>query len=301
MKSLLREPLFCFLLLGGLMFGVYEFVADTGYDRDQRTEIIITDGQVDALIQGFERVRQRLPSQQELDGLLQDFVREEILYREALSMGLDRDDPIVRRRLQQKLEFLSENIATLDPPTDAELQAFLQDNPDLFRQLTQFTFEQIYFNANARGDAVHADAKAVLRELRQKEKESGPESTLSIAGVSGDKLLMSQSRFERASESEVTRTMGAQFLGAIKQLRIGSWQGPVESGFGLHLVYVSERIEGNLPALAEIREMVRTEWESSKRKQANEVFYNAMRERYVVTLANPESTEAVTSTQKSSL
>ena len=219
MRTLSREPLLYFLLLGGLMFGVYNFVADNSSAGQQPTEIVITDGQVDALIQGFEKVRQRLPSQQELDGLLQDFVREEIMYREALAMGLDRDDSIVRRRLQQKLEFVSEDIATLDEPTDAELQTFLEENPDLFRQPTRFTLKHIYFNANARGESVRTDAESLLSSLRKQEDQSGSVSTLNASGQSGDPLLMTRSRFEMASESEVSGALGTQFLESVRNCR----------------------------------------------------------------------------------
>jgi len=289
MKTLLREPLLYFLLLGGLMFGVYDFVFDDANGEQQLAEIVITDGQVDALIQGFEKSRQRLPSQQELDGLLQGFVREEIMYREALAMGLDRDDPIVRRRLQQKLEFLSEDIATLDEPTDAELQAFLDDHPDLFLQPTQFTLEQIYFNSNARGSSVRSDAESLLQTLRAREKQSGSNSESNAPAQFGDPLLMTPSRFNVVSESEISRAFGAQFLEAVEDLPLGRWEGPVRSGLGLHLVFIHERNVGNLPPLAEIRKVVNREWESTKRRQANDAFYSAMRERYTVTLAEPGS------------
>jgi len=291
MKSLLREPLLYFLLLGGLMFGVYSLIADNSSDGQQPTELVITNGQVDALIQGFEKARQRLPSQQELDGLLQDFVREEIMYREALAMGLDRDDPIVRRRLQQKLEFISEDIATLDEPTDAELQAFLEENPDRFRQPIRFTLDHIYFNANARGDSVRSDAELLLSSLREKDNQSGSISTVNSPGQSGDPLLMTQSHFDMANEIEISAALGPQFVESVRELPIGRWQGPIESGLGLHLVFLSDRVEGDLPPLTEIRNTVKREWEATKREQANDVFYGAMRERYTVTLAAPESVE----------
>ena len=141
-----------FLLLGAAMFGTYQLVSDAGFSGNQPLEeIVITEGHIDALILGFERVWQRPPTAQELDGLLQAHIREEVMYREALAMGLDRDDTIIRQRLQQKLAFLTEDIASLAEPTEGELEAFLATNQERFREQTRFSFEQVYFNASQRG------------------------------------------------------------------------------------------------------------------------------------------------------
>tara|TARA_B100000686_G_scaffold350367_1_gene446153 strand:+ start:810 stop:1715 length:906 start_codon:yes stop_codon:yes gene_type:complete len=287
MKTLLREPLVYFLLLGGLFFGAYNLVSDKSYGEQERNEIVITDGQIDALIRGFERVRQRLPSQQELDGLLQAFIREEIMYREALAMGLDRGDAIIRRQLQKKLEFLSEDIATLEEPTDTELQNFLTDKPHLFREPTRFTLEHIYFNSSTRGESVRSDAQSLLDTLKEQENQSGSGHIPNSSGQYGDLLVMTQSRFEKADESEISAIFGGRFLEAIKEIPIGHWEGPIESGLGVHIVYLRERLEGDVPPFNELRSTLKREWEAVKRQQANDAFYSALRERYTVTLAEP--------------
>jgi len=289
--NITREPLLYFLLLGAAMFGSYELISGRGSSNsEQLEEIVITQGRVDALILGFEKVWQRLPTQQELDGLVQGHVREEVMYREALAMGLDRDDAIIRRRLQQKLEFLTEDIASLEEPTQEELQTFLTENPELFREQARFSFEHIFFNVSERGAAAMTDAKSTLIDLQQLNGSDGGERPIATADPSrlGDQLLMLKTRFHQAYELEIRRALGSQFFDQLQSLPTGSWQGPLESGFGLHLVYVSSHIEGDPPQLVDVLNAVTREWTSRKRTETNEAFYAAMRNRYIVTVAEPD-------------
>ena len=281
MLKLVKDPLFHFLLLGVAFFVLFEWVAgDARTEIDQAKEIVVTEGRIRALSQNFEKVWQRPPSEQELEGLIQGHVREEILYREALAMGLDRDDTIVRRRMRQKIEFLSEDIASLNEPSDEELQAFLAEDPERFREETRFSFRQVYVDTNKRGKSAEADALALLAELR----EDGGDAS----GV-GDRLMV-QDRFDDEPAREVSRALGSQFLEALLNCPTGSWQGPIRSGFGLHLVHISERIDGRVPELAEVREAVEREWSAEARKKANEAFYEMLRERYTVTIARSATT-----------
>jgi hypothetical protein len=292
MRTLLREPLLYFLLLGAAMFGTYQLVSDAGFSGNQPLEeIVITEGRIDALILDFERVWQRPPTEQELDGLVQAHIREEVMYREALAMGLDRDDTIIRQRLQQKLAFLTEDIATLEEPTEPELEAFLATNQERFREQTRFSFEQVYFNVSERGRAAEADAESLLAELRKPDTTGpGEDSSSSIdTALLGDQLLLSQ--FTKAYEREILRAMGSQFLAGLQSVPVGAWQGPIQSGFGLHLVKLSERIDGIVPPLDDIRDLVSRDWMSAKREAANEASYAALRERYVVTLAEPRASD----------
>ena len=290
-KNLSREPLLYFLLLGAAMFVTYDWASDAVFPgTEQLEEIVITEGQVGALILGFEKVWQRLPTQQEQDGLLQGYIREEVMYREALVMGLDRDDAIIRRRLQQKLEFLTDDIASLDEPTEEELQTFLTENPELFREQARFSFEHIYFNVSERGASAMTDAESTLIDLQQLNGSDGGERPIATADPSrlGDQLLMLETRFHQAYELEIRRALGSQFFDQLQSLPTGSWQGPLESGFGLHLVYVSSHIEGDPPQLADVLNAVTREWTSRKRTETNEAFYAAMRNRYIVTVAEPD-------------
>ncbi len=292
MRNILREPLLYFLLLGAAMFGTYQLVSDAGFSGNQPLEeIVITEGHIDALIVGFERDWQRPPTEQELDGLLQAHIRGEVMYREALAMGLDRDDPIIRQRLQQKLAFLTEDVARLGEPTEAELEAFLATHQERFREQTRFSFEQVYFNVSERGSSAEADADFLLAELRQPDTTGpGDDSNASIdTALLGDRLLLSQ--FNKAYERQILRAMGSQFLAGLQSLPVGSWQGPIESDFGLHLVKLTERVEGIVPPLDDIRDLVSRDWTSAKREETNEASYSALRERYIVTLAEPTASD----------
>ena len=224
MRTLLREPLLYFLLLGAAMFGSYRLVLRCR-DSPATThwkEIVITEGHIDALILGFERDWQRPPTEQELDGLVQAHIRGEVMYREALAMGLDRDDPIIRQRLQQKLAFLTEDIASLREPTEAELEAFLATTQERFREHTRFSFEQVYFNVSERGSSAEADAELLLAELRQPDTTGpGDDSNSSIdTALLGDQLLLSQ--FNNAYEREILRALGTPVLSGTAIF--ASWQ-----------------------------------------------------------------------------
>lgn len=284
MTKVLREPLLHFLLLGAAIFGIYQLVSDAGQPAE---EIVITEDHIDALILEFKGVWQRPPTAREIDDLVQAHIREEVMYREALAMGLDRGDAIIRQRLQQKLEFLTEDIANLAEPGEAELEAFLNTNQERFREQTRFSFEQVYFNVSERGSSAAADAESRLAELRQSDTRGpGQDSNSNInPALLGDELLLSQ--FSEAYEREIMRAMGSRFLEGLESLPVGSWQGPIESGFGLHLVKLSERVEGIVPPLDEIRDLVLQDWLSAQREEANEAFYAGLRERYIVTLPQP--------------
>lgn len=279
MKSLLREPLIHFLLIGAVLFSVYQYVNDEFLpENDQREEIVVSEGQIDALITGFERVWQRLPSQFELEGLLQSYIREEVMYREAMAMGLDRNDGIIRRRLQQKLEFLGEDIATLNDPEEAELTDFLAINSDMFREQSRYSFKQIYFNTSERGAQARSDADSLLEQLLS--------NSLNDEQIdnSGDRLLMSQTEYLNVTERNLQRDLGANFTSDIQLLEVGSWQGPIESGFGLHLIFIQSKTPGEIPSLAAIRGDVVTAWTQQKQEEFNEMFYTTLRDNYVITI-----------------
>jgi hypothetical protein len=273
MIKILREPLLHFLLLGGALFLVFQQISDETFTaKDQLEEIVVTEGRIQSLQLGFEKVWQRPPTQGELDGLVENFVREEVLYREALAMGLDRDDPIVRRRLQQKIEFLSEDLAGLEQPDDATLQTFLNANSEAYRQPSRFSFRQIYINASQRGQRAESDAIELLAKLRTQKVETV---------VAGDSLMLKH-QFIDETERDIERTLGRQFLTALRETPVGGWQGPIVSGFGLHLVKISERFDGEIPDLDSVRDAVFRDWSSEKRKQTNELFYTTLRKRYRV-------------------
>jgi hypothetical protein len=213
--------------------------------------------------------------------LIRDWVREEAYYREALALGLDRDDAIIRQRLRQKMEFVSSDVAAAAEPTDDDLQRYLDAHPDAFRLERRYTFSQVYLNPERRRDALARDTTATLAELRRRGDAA--------AGL-GDSFLLDHD-FTGLPASEVAKLFGEQFATALGTLDTGEWQGPVESGYGVHLVLVRERTDGRIPALAEVRDAVHREWANVRRVEANEAFARQILERYVVTIERPTGTD----------
>ena len=274
---LFREPLFHFLILGAVIFVAHGVI--TRHKTDKPGEIVVTQGAVENLITGFTRTWQRPPTEDELRGLVTDYIREEAAYREALALGLDRDDMIVRRRLQQKLEFLSDDLATRTQPSDADLQSFLEAHKGMFQTEPLLTFRQIYFNPQLHGVNLHRDASRVLDRLRT------PRSHKSEIDA-GDPFLL-QENFDHISPADLKNTFGEKFASAISALPVGSWQGPIDSGYGAHLVYVAKNTPSRLPDLAEVREQVRRDYFDARRREATEKFYSALLRRYNVRIEPP--------------
>jgi PPIC-type PPIASE domain len=273
MKNLLKEPLLHFFVLGALLFIAYLLVAGPESGAGS-SKIVVTTGQIEHLAAGFETLWQRPPTDAELKGLIDDWVREEIATREATAMGLDKDDTVIRRRLRQKLEFVSDDIIAQDKPTDADLNAYLHAHPESFRVEPRITFSQVYLDPAKHGAHLAGDATRLLAELQHAGEKAD------ATGL-GDPLLLGHT-FQSAPTSEIAKQFGDEFAAALGALPPGQWQGPLNSGFGAHLVWVSERTEGYLPALAEVRDAVRREWENARRLRGNEEFYQALLKHYTV-------------------
>jgi hypothetical protein len=274
----IREPLFHFLILGAAIFAVHSLI--TRHKTDNPGEIVVTRAAIENLATGFTRTWQRPPTEEDLEGLVRDYIREEAAYREALALGLDRNDMIVRRRLRQKLEFVSDDLATRTEPGDAELQSFLQAHRGTFQTEALISLRQIYFDPQLHGAKLHDDVARVLDVLQR------PGS--SKLGIdAGDPFLLPLN-FDDVSLAELKKTFGDQFASAITALPVGSWQGPIDSGYGAHLVYVAKYTDGRLPALAEVREEVRREYLDARRRQATDKYYEALIGRYSVKIESAE-------------
>jgi hypothetical protein len=271
----LREPLLHFLLLGAAIFAAYSLVQRHATDEPGR--IVISQGRIEHLASGFARTWQRPPTREELAGLVRAHLREEVYCREALALGLDKDDTVIRRRLQQKMEFVSDDITAQAEPKDADLTAYLEAHPDSFRIPPRFTFRHVFLDPNKHGEHLAADAANLLATLSPTDVD---------APAAGDSLLLEQ-QFASVPASEVAKQFGGKFAAALPDLTPGRWQGPVESDYGAHLVFIRERTEARTPALADVRDAVRREWENAKRLEANEQFYQELLKRYTVTIEEP--------------
>lgn len=283
MSKWLKEPLIHFLLIGLLIFVAYDNLAGKGSQPD---EIFISRGQQENLLNTFSRTWQRPPTPQEFQGLLQDHIRQEIAYRESQAMGLDQDDIVIRRRLRQKLELLAEDIASLAAPTEQDLQSYLDENPDDFAVEPHLTLRHVYFSRDRRGAAAQQDALQLLQRI----STDGPEGDFEQFG---DPLPLPY-ELRDVRESEVTRLFGTVFTDGLQGLESGRWAGPVESGFGLHLVFIEARDAGRIPELQEVREAVQREWLSQRRQQSVDLLYERLAENYAVEiepLIDPEASD----------
>lgn len=272
-RKILGEPLLHFLLIGVGLF--YLFGLMNGPATNNPNQIVVTPGQVELLVQNYSRTWMRPPTPEEMDFLVNEYVRDEVYYREALALGLDKDDDLIRRRLRQKLEFILDDVAAQLDPSDEELNEFLNANVEQFRTETEVAFQQVYLSFDKRDDIV-ADAAAMLRRL---EAGEDPEQL-------GDSVML-RSSFELTSQQDIERQFGFEFAHELLNLPVGEWVGPVASGFGGHLVLVSERVEGYVPELDEIRDVVVREWRHAKQKTLQDETFRELVQNYEVVVEEP--------------
>jgi parvulin-like peptidyl-prolyl isomerase len=276
-KRFLHEPLFHFALLGGLLFAAYGSLQREPAADPQR--IVVSRGRIEHLITPFERTWQRPPSDAERKALVDQYVREEVLSREAIKLGLEQGDTVIRRRLQQKLEFIAEDLAAAAEPTEADLAAYLAKHHDAFRQEQRLTFRHVYLNPEERGERLDADVATLLADLRAA-------GALADTSRLGDPTLL-ESVFRNESLRRVEASFGAEFTATLAGLPPGEWTGPVRSGLGTHLVLVEQRTEGRLATLDEVRPQVRREWQNARRVETNARFLETLLEQYEVSVEWP--------------
>jgi hypothetical protein len=273
---LLREPLLQFLALGAMLFALYGLVGKRSADVPEK--IVVSASRIANLGDGFLRTWRRPPSGQELQGLIEDYVRDEVFYREGRAAGLDRDDVIIRRRVRQKMEFLAEDMSVPEP-SDEQLAAFLAANPERFRIDDHLTFHQIFLSATRRTNTIESDSKHVASVLAR--ADAAVDAT-----ALGDPFLLGE-EFRSLSPSKVTSIFGEGFAKRIAAIETARWQGPISSGFGEHFVFISERISGDLPPLDAVRPAVRREWANARRLEAERKLYASLRKRYEIVVEVP--------------
>lgn len=274
MKKFLAEPLLHFLLIGALLFVLFEVLRSPGDVSDKR--IVITQSDVEALQANFARTWQRPPTMQELPGLIEEKVRGEIAYREAVAMGLDVNDAYVKQRMKAKLEFMLEDISTLDQPTDQELADYLAQHPEKFRREAQVSFVQVYLGEQPS----EQEAARVLAQLT----EAGADAELETYG----KSIMLPLAVSASPLSVVDRRFGSGFTAQLEGFPVGQWQGPVVSSYGYHLVQVNGRVAAMDPPLEAVRREVTRELVAERIKTVKETTYAGLREQYEVVIETDE-------------
>jgi hypothetical protein len=274
----LRDPLFHFMILGAGLFVIYSAV--NGPVSNPADRVVVDETQALRLAEQFQRTWMRPPTRQELQALAEDYVKEEILYREARALGLDQDDLVIRRRLRQKMEFLSADLTEPQAPTDAQLQAYYDANRERFQRPGRFSFQQVFLNPYSRSNDVKRAAAELLARLNT-------EPSLAVDPTSIGDATMLPALLDDVTLQEAANAFGHGFVRDIEKAPTGRWSGPYESSYGVHLVRITQREAGGLPALAEIRSLLEREWYAERRKEANEHFYQTLRARYDVEIRLP--------------
>ena len=277
--QLAKEPLVQFLLIGTCIYGLYALVGTPAEDVTENS-IIVDTARVESFVRQWQQRWNRPPTRQELDGVIDSFVREEILYRQALAMGLDEDDIITRRRMAQKLEFLTSDLALLNEPTQADLEQYFDGHQARYRGADRITFTQVFLDPDLRDEATLDDATRMLAELQA---TSDPEAA---AQGAGDRL-MSQSHFHQVSQLEIRRELGSGFAEAVMKLESGKWHGPVLSGYGVHLVYVHELQHAPPAVFEDAQQRVLEDWQQEQQEKLNAEFYSGLKNRYDIVIAEP--------------
>lgn len=276
-RSLLQEPLLHFLLMGLLLFLLYGQVAPPSAEGNR---ITVSRAVIAALATQFQATWSRPPTAVELNGLVESYVRDEILFREGVALGLVKDDPVIKRRVRQKLEVLIEEEGKSAGATDAELSAYLGKNAAKFRLPPVLSFDQVFFDPARYGDQLDSTVVASLAALN---KGATPESQ--------GQGSMLPARVDQLPLDLVVRDFGAEFGQALETAPVGQWTGPVPSGFGVHLVRITGRKPGYVPSLDEARQAVTREWENDQREAALASNYARLRKDYDVVIEG-ESAEA---------
>ena len=275
-RGLAREPLLHFLLIGVTLFLLHLWrggssTSPAGDPKSPANQIVVTQGDIAQMERQFAATWQRPPSDAERKGLVEDFVRNEIYCREALAMGLDRDDAVIRRRLRTKMEFLYEDISALESPSDETLRAFMRSHAESYRSDPQVAFRQVFVNAAKRGSGAEAEARRLLSRLKA---GADPESL-------GDPTMLAAA-VPRSTRSEIEAQFGAEFAEHLIALGPGGWTGPLRSTYGLHLVLVRERVEGAFPDLDAVRDAVKRDWATQRQREIKDAAYARLRARYSV-------------------
>ena len=276
LTRLVTEPLIQFLIIGACIYGAYALFGEPEEDFHD-TRVHVDAARINGFISEWESRWNRLPSREELDGLIQAHIREDVLYRQAVAMGLNEDDPITRRRMAQKLDFLTSDLAMMVQPGDGELEQYFSENSEAYRAPDLMTFSQVFFDPDSREDSTLEDAAQALLKLQAAGEPN--EESMQV----GDSLML-QSDFVAVTATEAARQMGSGFVESVVQLEPGSWHGPILSGYGVHLVYVYRYEKSPAAVLEDVKAAVLERWQFEQRKKFNADFLDNLKSRYEIVI-----------------
>ena len=289
--KLLREPLLHFMFIGAAIYLLYGVLAESLPEADDKT-IVVSAGEIEWMQSSWQKRWNRPPTPAEFDSLIQQYIKETVLYREALTMGLNQHDQVIRRRLAQKLEFLAKDLVALTPPTEEELQMYFDAHRERYQEPTLYTFTQVFVDPDKRGDTTLDDAEKIKATL------IAQGDAIDDPGALGDNFML-QNYYPEKEPVEIQKLLGSGFAESLFALSPGQWHGPVLSGYGVHLVYVSNITEPPAPVFAEVRERVTQDWTTDRSEELNEQFYANLRDQYTVVIEEPTEEDKVAAVQES--
>ncbi len=279
MKNFWKEPLLHFLLIGFFIFGYYYYISD---DAESDNAIVIDDAEYDYLLGLWKKQWQRDPNGEDIKAFLDQYLRQEVFYKEALAMNLDHNDIIVKRRLAQKMEAVSNDLnAMIKPPTDEDLHLFYQQNQDMFQLPPVYTFQQVLFLN---------DEKNLEEEMERIKLALTNDMDMPI---SKKRKLSLSNTWEKTSALDINKAFGRDFILTLDSLPLNQWVGPVPSGFGQHLVYISKKEPSKTANFNDIKLYVEKEYEYRTELQTQEQVYRDLLEKYQVKITSGNVPEAI--------
>lgn len=271
--SVLREPLLHFLLIGAGLFFIYYQINDSALDNEK--SIHVTKADVETLSDKWFKSKGRAPSEEEKQQQLDNFIQEQVLYSEAIERGLDKNDETIRIHLAKKMKFVFDDLTFIPEPTEEELTKFLSDNSSKFKESATISFNQVVFTQDKVSKDIDEDAKQFLQRLKN--------SSSSKISTIGDKVEL--------SEKAVSNIFGEEFASLAFSLPVKTWEGPIRTKHGVHLIYIHSRTNEHIPEFSKIRENILIEWRKKKRDEANEIFYNNLYKKYEIIIDDKNTKE----------
>jgi len=284
-KRWLHEPLVHFLLMGAALFIGYQLLHPQLDGGKPSNRIELTEDDVRQMSVIWMAQGRSAPTQEQIKILLENKIREEILYREALALGLDKDDTIVKRRLAQKMDFLAEDVSALREPASADLKAWFEKNTARFALPPRASFRHLYFSPDKRGAQARSDAEQALAKLA-----GAPANAPAATGLAD--RFMFQEYYADRSQEQLAKEFGPKFAQALLQLKPGAWEGPIESGYGWHLIWIDSMTPSRVPPFEEIEPTVKSEWLDDERAESKRNMFEALRARYEVIVPKTDIKDA---------
>jgi len=288
-----KSPLVHFLIIGT---GIYLAYAAFGTKQEAPgpDKITVTSSEIGWLVESWQKRWNRPPTDAERQGLVEQYVRETVLYREALAMGLDKDDTIIRRRLAQKLEFLTDDLASIQSPSDEDLETYFAENAERYQTPAMITFAHVFFDVDQRG--INAEQAALDIKVQLEAREHPAEDVEDV----GDPFML-QRYYPERTQAEIQKLFGRRFAVDVFGLEPRRWHGPVQSGYGLHLVFVHQREDARSSPFTEVRERVAQDWQEDRRQEVSDQYFAGLLKRYQVVIEDYEPPERVAMVSEESL